>query len=64
MRRVIKAIEEKMADYEATIILKDYEIEKLKKELAENATLIEEQTNIIARLERELDCHGVTERKC
>jgi uncharacterized coiled-coil protein SlyX len=53
MKRIIKAIEEKLASEECTIYLQKHEIEELQNKLAEAERLIDEQARIINDLKGE-----------
>lgn len=53
MERIIKAIEEKMASQEATILIQKYDIEELNRKLAEAEKTIEAQAHIISDLKGE-----------
>ena len=65
MEQIFKAIEDKLAAQDNTILLQKYENERLKKELAERDRIIAEQTDVIAKLEENcaaLESH--LERTC
>lgn len=53
MKRIIKAIEEKLASQECEIYVKKHEVEELKRKLAEAEKTIEEQAHIISDLKGE-----------
>lgn len=53
MERIIKAIEEKLASQEFTILVQKHEIEELKKKLAEAEQTIAEQAKLIVELKGE-----------
>ena len=53
MKRIIEAIEEKLASHELTIYVQKHEIEELKKKLAEAEKTIEAQANLLSPIEAE-----------
>lgn len=53
MERIIKAIEEKLASHESTILVQKYEIEELHRKLAKAEATIKEQAHTISDLKGE-----------